>query len=111
MNQRIAKAGRLGVVVAAQAEKLPYSIELWDDGGGALERVLARAQCPACPGDFSGGAERTSRGANLIAPRHADHRGFRRVVRYQVYLTQIPLFPRPAEAREASVGGSRRRSG
>ncbi len=43
MNERIAKAGRLGVVVAAQAEKLPYSIELWDDGGGALERVLARA--------------------------------------------------------------------
>ncbi len=43
MNQRIAKAGRLGVVVTAQSEKLPYSIELWDNGGGALERVLARA--------------------------------------------------------------------
>ncbi len=43
MNQRIAKAGRLGVVAAAQAEKLPYSIELCDDGGSALERVIARA--------------------------------------------------------------------
>ncbi len=43
MNQRIAKAGRSGVVVAAQAEKLPYSVELWDDGRDALERVLARA--------------------------------------------------------------------
>jgi hypothetical protein len=42
MNQRIAKAGRLGLV-ASQPEKLPYSIELWDDAAGALERVLARA--------------------------------------------------------------------
>ena len=42
MNQRIAKAGRLGLV-ASQTEKLPYSIELWDSGGHALERVLARA--------------------------------------------------------------------
>jgi hypothetical protein len=42
MNQRIAKAGRLGIV-ATQGDKLPYSIELWDDGGEALERVLARA--------------------------------------------------------------------
>ena len=42
MNQRIAKIGRLGVV-ATQTEKLPYSIELWDDGADTLERVLARA--------------------------------------------------------------------
>ena len=42
MNQRIAKVGRLGVV-ATQTEKLPYSIELWDSDGHALERVLARA--------------------------------------------------------------------
>ena len=42
MNQRIAKVGRLGVV-ATQSDKLPYSIELWDDAGQALERVLARA--------------------------------------------------------------------
>jgi hypothetical protein len=26
-----------------KATKLPYSIELWDDGGQALKRVLARA--------------------------------------------------------------------
>jgi hypothetical protein len=42
MNQRIAKVGRLGVV-ATQTDKLPYSIELWDDDREALERVLARA--------------------------------------------------------------------
>ena len=42
MNQRTAKLGRLGVVTS-QAEELPYSIEQWDDGGRALERVLARA--------------------------------------------------------------------
>jgi hypothetical protein len=42
MIQRIAKVGRLGVVTD-QAEKLPYSIELWDGGGQSLERVLARA--------------------------------------------------------------------
>jgi hypothetical protein len=42
MIERIAKAGPLGVVTN-QAEKLPYSIELWDSGGQALERVLARA--------------------------------------------------------------------
>ena len=42
MIERIAKIGRLGVVTG-QAEKLPYSIELWDSGGQALERVLARA--------------------------------------------------------------------
>ena len=42
MNQRIAKAGRLGLV-ASQTKKLPYSIELWDGAAAALERVLARA--------------------------------------------------------------------
>ena len=42
MIERIAKAGRLGIV-ATQSDKLPYSIELWDDGGQTLERVLARA--------------------------------------------------------------------
>ena len=42
MIERIAKAGRLGLVVT-EAEKLPYSIELWDSGGQVLERVLARA--------------------------------------------------------------------
>lgn len=42
MNQRITKVGRLGVV-ASQAEKLPYSVELWDGAAAALERVLARA--------------------------------------------------------------------
>ena len=30
-------------VTASRAEKLPYRIELWDSGGPALERVLARA--------------------------------------------------------------------
>lgn len=42
MIERIAKAGGLGVVIS-QAEKLPYSIELWDSGAKTLERVLARA--------------------------------------------------------------------
>ncbi|MBO0719124.1 MAG: hypothetical protein J2P55_17595 [Rhizobiales bacterium] len=42
MTERIAKAGRLGVVTN-QAESLPYSIELWDSGGRVLERVLALA--------------------------------------------------------------------
>ena len=42
MNQRTAKAARLGVVTT-QTDMLPYSIELWDDDGHALERVLARA--------------------------------------------------------------------
>lgn len=42
MTERIAKAGRLGVV-PNQAETLPYSIELWDCGGRVLERVLALA--------------------------------------------------------------------
>jgi hypothetical protein len=42
MIERIARVGRLGLV-ATEAEKLPYSIELWDSGGHALERVLARA--------------------------------------------------------------------
>ena len=83
MNQRIAKAARLGVVTT-QAEKLPYSIELWDDGGRALERVLARAQCPACPGDLSRGPKRAPRGPNIIAPRGANGRGFRRLVRHQI---------------------------
>ena len=42
MIERIAKVGGSGVV-ATQSDKLPYSIELWDDGGATLERVLARA--------------------------------------------------------------------
>ena len=42
MNQRTAKVGRLGVV-SGQADELPYSIEMWDGAGQALERVLARA--------------------------------------------------------------------
>ena len=42
MNQRTAKLGRLSVV-NNQTEELPYSIELWDAGGRAPERVLARA--------------------------------------------------------------------
>jgi hypothetical protein len=42
MIERIARVGRLGLV-ATETEKLPYSIELWDSGGHALERVLARA--------------------------------------------------------------------
>jgi hypothetical protein len=42
MIERIAKPGRLGIV-ATQSDKLPYSIELWDSDGQALERVLARA--------------------------------------------------------------------
>jgi hypothetical protein len=42
MMERIAKLGRLGRM-ATQGDKLPYSVELWDDGGQTLERVLARA--------------------------------------------------------------------
>jgi hypothetical protein len=42
MNQRIAKDRRLSVV-ATHAEKLHYSIELWDSDTAELERVLARA--------------------------------------------------------------------
>lgn len=42
MIERMAKAGRLSVM-AAQADKLPYSVELWDRGGVALQQVLARA--------------------------------------------------------------------
>jgi hypothetical protein len=42
MSEGIARLGR-GSVVAAPAEKLPYSIELWDDEARVLERVLARA--------------------------------------------------------------------
>jgi hypothetical protein len=78
MNQRIAKAGGLGLI-ASQTEKLPYSIELWNGAGGALERVLARAQCAARPSDLSRGAEGASRRANFIASRRPDDRGFRRL--------------------------------
>jgi hypothetical protein len=42
MNQRIAKDRRLSVV-ATHAEKLHYSIELWDSDTAELERVLARS--------------------------------------------------------------------
>jgi hypothetical protein len=42
MIERVAKAGRLGLV-ASQTEELPYSIELWDSAAGTLERILARA--------------------------------------------------------------------
>jgi len=42
MIERMAKVGGSGVV-ATQSDKLPHSIELWDDGGATLERVLARA--------------------------------------------------------------------
>jgi hypothetical protein len=42
MIERMAKAGRLSVV-ATQTDTLPYSIELWDQGAEARERVLARA--------------------------------------------------------------------
>ena len=42
MNQRTAKDGRVSVL-AAQTEKLSYSIELWDPDAHTLERVLARA--------------------------------------------------------------------
>ena len=45
MNQRTAKDGRVSVL-AAQTEKLSYSIELWDPDARALERVLARAVSP-----------------------------------------------------------------
>jgi len=59
MIERIAKTARLGLV-STEAEKLPYSIELWDSGGHVLERVVARAQCAACPGNLSRGAEGAS---------------------------------------------------
>jgi hypothetical protein len=42
MNDRIAKIARMSGP-AAQNEKLPYRIELWDHDGRSLERVLARA--------------------------------------------------------------------
>ena len=45
MNERTAKDGRVSVL-AAQTEKLSYSIELWDPDARALERVLARAVSP-----------------------------------------------------------------
>jgi hypothetical protein len=45
MNQRTAKDGRVSVL-AAQTEKLSYSVELWDRDAQALERVLARAFSP-----------------------------------------------------------------
>lgn len=45
MNRGTAKDGRLSVL-AAQTEKLSYSIELWDPDARALERVLARAFSP-----------------------------------------------------------------
>jgi hypothetical protein len=45
MNQRTTKDGRV-CVLAAQTEKLSYSIELWDLDAQALERVLARAFSP-----------------------------------------------------------------
>jgi hypothetical protein len=41
-NQRTAKLGRFAVV-GSQADELAYSVELWDDAGQDLERVLARA--------------------------------------------------------------------
>jgi len=42
MSEGVEKIGRFGAA-AAQAEKLPYSIELWDVRAHSLERVLARA--------------------------------------------------------------------
>jgi hypothetical protein len=45
MNQRTAKDGRVSVL-AAQTEKLSYSIELWDPDARTLERVLGRAFSP-----------------------------------------------------------------
>jgi hypothetical protein len=45
MNRGTAKDGRVSVL-AAQTEKLSYSIELWDPDARALERVLARAFSP-----------------------------------------------------------------
>jgi hypothetical protein len=42
MIERIARAGRLSVV-ATPTDKLPYSVELWDEGSEPLQRVLARA--------------------------------------------------------------------
>jgi hypothetical protein len=41
MSEGRAKLGRSSV--AAPADKLPYSIELWDSDACVLERVLARA--------------------------------------------------------------------
>ena len=38
----MAKVERLSVA-STQAERPPYSVELWDRTGNALERVLARA--------------------------------------------------------------------
>jgi hypothetical protein len=48
MIERIAKAGRLGLVVT-EAEKLPYSIELWDSGGQVLERVVSARSMRSLP--------------------------------------------------------------
>jgi hypothetical protein len=42
MYQRVAKIDR-GSGSAAQGQKLPYSIELWDQDARAQQRVLARA--------------------------------------------------------------------
>jgi hypothetical protein len=42
MKSAMSKIGRISDP-AAQAEKLPYSIELWDEQGRSLQRVLARA--------------------------------------------------------------------
>jgi hypothetical protein len=42
MSEGVAKLGRSSAAVAP-AEKLPYSIELWDSDARVLERVLARA--------------------------------------------------------------------
>jgi hypothetical protein len=42
MSEGVDKIGRFGVV-AGPADKLPYSIEIWNARGHSLERVLARA--------------------------------------------------------------------
>ena len=42
MSEGVEKIGRFGAA-AAQAEKRPYSIELWDVRAHSLERVLAGA--------------------------------------------------------------------
>jgi hypothetical protein len=42
MNERITKLARTSSP-AAENEKLPYRIELWDHDGRSPERVLARA--------------------------------------------------------------------
>jgi hypothetical protein len=39
-QNRVKPAGPGG---AGRAEKLPYVVELWDDAGAAVEKVLARA--------------------------------------------------------------------